>query len=272
MGRSLVRIEGLWLGGLGGADGGREAGCWRQQLWEALWGGEALTQVLALALAEGRPHRSLLHGLRVLHRRVAGCPAGPAASGCLQPAPQHQQQQQQRWQWQRRQGRQSPPHGVRRRAAGRNQREHQASPWMVWHQAQGLIKRSEFSCYSQAIPEVSESREVPPKPLPTRPWLCIPIAVSPAPTLHSSLPQSSHSAARHASRAPSHLGSPAKNPWMITPTTICWAGPLPARGYASPEAGTHSILPALSQGIIIVIPTFQKTKLKQRSLGSRTGI
>lgn len=98
-----------------------------------------LTQVLALALAEGRPHGAFVHGLHVLRRRVARGPSGPTAGGRPRPAPQ-QQQQQQRW-WQRRQGRQSPLHGVRGRAAGRKERGRQASSWVVWHQAQELTKK-----------------------------------------------------------------------------------------------------------------------------------
>lgn len=48
---------------------------------------EALTQVLALALAEGGAHRPLEHGLHVLHRSVARCPTGTSSSGCSRPAP-----------------------------------------------------------------------------------------------------------------------------------------------------------------------------------------
>lgn len=165
---------------------------WGQELSKALRGGEALTQVLALALAEGRPHRSFVHGLHVLHRRVARGPAGPASGGCPRPAPQQQQQQQQR-----RQGRQSPPHGVRGRAAGRNREEPSNQPLRGFAPGPGTPQKIRMEVlYTSNARRVRDSESHPEAPA-SPPGTLHPHARPPGPSpLDFSRPQASGLAAR----------------------------------------------------------------------------
>lgn len=98
-----------------------------------------LTQVLALALMKGRPHGSFVHGLHVLHRRVARCPAAPPLAAALGPHPSSSGISR---------GGGSEDRGVRapawrpRACCGRKEGR-QASSWVVWHQAQELTKKDE---------------------------------------------------------------------------------------------------------------------------------